>query len=271
MTHSPLTDAIRLSPQNGPRDGVKIKGVQLHHQASTNNEATIAMMVNRTRQVSANYVVSNEGVATLVVDEDRRAWTSGSPIDDKAAVTFEIENETGAPTWSISSAAFHKVARLIADLSNRYGFPINRTTVYGHRELWTRYRRSYSTACPGGLDLDGIVRQAQEYQRGTGGVVKPQPAPASQVAVPAFPLPAGSYFGPKSGPAASVSGYFSHRSDLARWQGRMAERGWDLSTDGLYGPQTAAVARAFQQEKGLGVDGLIGPQTWASAWSLPVT
>lgn len=88
---------------------------------------------------------------------------------------------------------------------------------------------------------------------------------------PAFPLPAGWYFGPASGPQQSVSGYYSHNADLKVWQARMAARGWAISVDGYYGPQTQAVARAFQSQKGLTVDGLIGPVTWGAAWTTPVT
>lgn len=90
---------------------------------------------------------------------------------------------------------------------------------------------------------------------------------------PAFPLPAGSYFGPKNPTSnkRSVSGYFGHREDLKRWQQRMRERGWAITADGLYGDQTRNVARSFQAEKRLTVDGLIGPATWAAAWTAPVT
>lgn len=64
------------------------------------------------------------------------------------------------------------------------------------------------------------------------------------------------------------------------WQRRMRQRGWHrvpsgtpyshhagapLSTDGIYGPNCAAVAWAFQYEKGLTVDGKLGPQTWVCA------
>ena len=103
------------------------------------------------------------------------------------------------------------------------------------------------------------------------------PAPASVptgLTAPDYPLRAGSYFGPRSGPRESVSGYYSHREDLRRWQQRMIDRGWDLGpagADGLYGPRTNAVARAFQAEKGLQVDGKIGPATWRAAWEAAVT
>lgn len=96
-------------------------------------------------------------------------------------------------------------------------------------------------------------------------------ADLDQRGAPPFPLPAGAYFGPKSGPKRSVSGYYSHREDLRRWQLQMRARGWQIEPDGLYGRQTGNVAAAFQAEKGLTVDRLIGPATWAAAWTAPVT
>ena len=138
------------------------------------------------------------------------------------------------------------------------------------------------------LDVDGIRgpltdAAIRDYQGKNGltvdGIVGPltwaslngtTTAPTASAA-PEYPLPAGSYFGPATGPAASVSGYYSHRADLQDWQAQMAHRGWGLTTDGLYGPQTANITRAFQTQKGLTVDGLIGPQTWAAAWTAPIT
>ncbi|WP_026124121.1 peptidoglycan recognition protein family protein [Nocardiopsis baichengensis] len=129
----------------------------------------------------------------------------------------------------------------------------------GHRDI-------NSTSCPGD-QLYAWIRAgmdaAEGAEAGDGG--------GGAQAAPAFPLPRGWYFGPRSGPVSSVSGYFSHRSGLRRWQRRMAERGWSIAADGLYGSRTAGVARAFQAEKGLSVDGLIGPRTWSAAWTEPVT
>lgn len=60
-------------------------------------------------------------------------------------------------------------------------------------------------------------------------------------------------------------------SDVRRWQARMRERGWNIDVDGIFGPQTERVARAFQAEKGLRVDGIVGPETWRAAWLAEVT
>lgn len=91
---------------------------------------------------------------------------------------------------------------------------------------------------------------------------------------PSFPLPSGWYFGAKNGPKESVSGYYSHRESLRRWQRQMIARGWSFGSsgaDGLWGKETERVVRAFQTEKGLGTDGKLGPKTWRAAWIAPVT
>lgn len=132
-----------------------------------------------------------------------------------------------------------------------------------------------------GLLPDGVVgpKTWAKINAGVRPPAAPIPAPPAPgpvvispgVPAPAFPLPSGYYFGPKTGPKQSVSGYYSYRPQLQQWQQRMRDRGWDITPDGLYGPQTDAVVTAFQREKGLNVDGLIGPQTWAAAWTAPVT
>lgn len=93
---------------------------------------------------------------------------------------------------------------------------------------------------------------------------KPTPTP------PPFPLPQGWYFGPENGPKESVSGYHSHGEDLKIWQRQMRARGWQIDTNGLYGPSTMKIASQFQKEKGLTVDGRVGKQTWDAAWTAKV-
>jgi len=134
--------------------------------------------------------------------------------------------------------------------------------VNGHRD-------HIATACPG----DALYSQVLVGTFNNGAASTPVPPPVHTETAPTFPLPSGHYFGPAEGPAESHSGYYSQadRDDLADWQDRMAERGWSIAVDGLYGTETEGVAADFQKEKGLGVDGLIGVETWGAAWTEPVT
>ena len=123
------------------------------------------------------------------------------------------------------------------------------------------------------------------------GTAKPVAKPvngAACVKAPAFPLPAGYYYGPPSGPIQSVSGRGRNSrvpgdviqvngrwrsKGLAVWQARMQARGWNIGKDGAdgrYGNDTARIVKQFQKNKGLAVDGKIGPATWRAAFELPV-
>jgi len=341
LTFSGHTTVVRESSQRSSRNGARIDHIILHHSASTDANGVVGMMVSGSRTVSSNYVIGRDGVVFGVVPEQYRAWTSGSSSDggkgaayDRRSITFEVADEVARDPWPISEASYVALAKVVADASKRYGIPLDRDHVIGHRELWTRFRASYATACPGGMDMDRVVRDARAllgqsvapishadngvvtgrnytsrktadvqklvganpdgaygpettakvvaWQKANGLVADGDWGTASDAkgfgsaatAAPAYPLPAGAFFGPKSGPAKSVSGYFSHREDLARWQRQMIARGWtfpESGPDGLYGDETAENARAFQAEKGLEVDGLIGPDTWRAAWTAPIT
>jgi peptidoglycan hydrolase-like protein with peptidoglycan-binding domain len=50
--------------------------------------------------------------------------------------------------------------------------------------------------------------------------------------------------------------------DVLAWQKRMAERGFTLAVDGMFGPESKRIAKEFQQQQGIGVDGVVGPITW---------
>lgn len=72
------------------------------------------------------------------------------------------------------------------------------------------------------------------------------------------------YFGP-------ANGHNYRCADVRTWQQQMHNRGWTISVDGVYGPQSETVCRQFQAEKHLSVDGLVGPNTWKASWTAPVT
>lgn len=122
------------------------------------------------------------------------------------------------------------------------------------------HRHFFQTTCPG----DVLAKAADVWRSAT--ILEPGTKPSARpgkASAPAFPLSRGQYFGPRTGGPNSISGFYGHRSDLARWQGKVG----GLLADGLYGPATAARARALQATKKVDVDGLIGPVTWKAAWS----
>jgi hypothetical protein len=179
MTFSKQTNQVKISSQSMPRYST-IDTFLIHHQAGMNDDAVIAAMVSGSKGVSANYTISNEGRITCVVEEENRAYTSGSLRDggkgaawDHRAVTVEIENESGDPDWRISAKALDAAARLLIDLRSRYTI----RHVLGHRDLWNTYGASYPTFCPGPETVMKIVSLAKTKLAGTGGqeIIEPKP------------------------------------------------------------------------------------------------
>lgn len=147
--------------------GLAVDHFVVHHAATSSLSQVLGMMSSGSRQVSSNYVVK-DGDVVGVVPEERRSWSLSSSTWDGRSITVETCNSvTGdASGWPISEESYRSLAKLIADCATRYGFPINRDRVIGHREVYTRHGASYPTACPGGIDLDRLVRMAQEEQSG---------------------------------------------------------------------------------------------------------
>lgn len=239
MTQSALTQRTIHTPyQDNGRGGAKIDRIVLHHMASTGLEGVLSMWTNATREGSANYAIGNEGQIICAVQEQNRSWSLANYAFDARAITFEIENES-LNGYTISAAATEATAQVVADVCRRYGIPTSRVVILGHKEV-AKLGYSYPTACPGGLDLDAVVRRAAEL---LGQDWQPS-APAA--------------------PAAPQIGSNITTRPTEDVQRALNAAGYSLVVDDDYGPATTAAVTAYQRAHGLDPDGIYGPQTDAS-------
>jgi peptidoglycan hydrolase-like protein with peptidoglycan-binding domain len=99
-------------------------------------------------------------------------------------------------------------------------------------------------------------------------LIKPTPMPPSPPSGPVAPPWPGREFRRTS---PEMTG-----TDIRTWQQRMHGRGWTISVDGGYGPQSESVCRRFQQDSTghgwpLQVDGAVGRNTWRASWERPMS
>ncbi|MFI7430745.1 N-acetylmuramoyl-L-alanine amidase [Micromonospora sp. NPDC049836] len=194
------------------------------------------------------------------------------------AIGVCIIGKDQAGRQDVSDAARRAFKWLYEEANDRKG---KRLQLLGHRDRG-------STSCPGDEIYAWLHARLPVVGGSTPAPSKPpagsKPAPGTPIA---FPLPAGWYFGPASGPAYSVSGaherYFRSHTDrywLQQWATQLGRRGWsigkgktwlgDTGNDGIYGPEYRALAIAFQADQHLTQDGLIGKNTWDAAYHNPV-
>jgi len=169
MTWSPLVTSVSETSDRSARTQ-SVKGVVLHHAATISLSGILNLFQPGGRTVSAHLAVK-DGQRVGAVPEQFRAWSLGSPYWDSWAMTVECANES-SNGWTISAASHESLARLVADWARRYKFIPHRSgdprtwTVLGHREVYSIHGDSYATACPGGMDLDLIVRRARSLMAG---------------------------------------------------------------------------------------------------------
>lgn len=148
MSFSNLVDYVKISPNKTSPRTEKVRKITVHHAAAV---TTVAAMGNLfaapERQASANYGIDSEGRIACYVEEEDRAWTSGSRENDMQAITIEVINCGGGPEWPVSEQAWKALVALCADICKRYGF---RPEFTGDKKgSLTLHKYFQPTACPG--------------------------------------------------------------------------------------------------------------------------
>lgn len=143
--------------------------------------------------------------------------------------------------------------RLPAVLLDAADLRANGRGITGHAQVSAAFHRSSHTDPGPGFPWDVVLRRTKAH---LAQLQRPAPVRATVMLppYPGYPLHAG-----------------SRGTAVLLWQRQMRRRGWTIGVDGIYGPQSVQVARAFQRDKRLHVDGIVGPATWTASWRAPVT
>jgi glycosyltransferase involved in cell wall biosynthesis len=136
------------------------------HTTDGDMDGSLAWMTDPASGVAAHYLVGLDGRTVQLVDEGDAARHAGRVLDPTAPLilreggdpnlyTVGVElDDAGDPGARRPDAQYSAAARLIAAAASRWGFPIDREHVIGHREVFA------AKECPGSVDLERLAREA---------------------------------------------------------------------------------------------------------------
>ena len=234
---------VRVSPNHGERKlGAKPDMIVLHYTGMPDTEAALAKLCAPGSEVSAHYVVMEDGYIIQCVPEARRAWHAGAAVWEgesdinSCSIGIEIANpghSHGYPHFPKRQIA--AVTTLCRSIFTRYRIPARR--VLGHSDVAPTRKQD-----PGEKFPWQVLHAA-----GIGLWVKPAPITAGG---PIFALG-------ESDPA------------IAEIQALLAKYGYDVSASGKFDGATRDVIVAFQRHfRPARVDGIADTSTVATIKSL---
>lgn len=211
------------------------------------------------REVSAHYNVDNNSVIQCVREDDVAYAAPGNNWNGIQIEQSGFARQTSAD-WNdaYSKALLERTARLIAEISKRYAIPIvpldasdlraDRRGVTTHVAVSRAWGRSDHTD-PGPNYPFGKVLARAKVLRGSG---PPKPKPR-----------------PKPRPTLREG---DRGFQVKRAQRLLNEKpGIQISTDGIFGPETKAAVVKLQRRRKIPANGVIGPKTWAALLEPPRT
>lgn len=233
---------VRVSPNFGPRrEGMRPDAIILHYTGMETGEAAEAWLCDPRSEVSAHYLVYEDGTIVQMVRETDRAWHAGKGSwGGKSDVnSFSIGIEIVNPGHSLGYCDFpavqtDAVAALCRGICERHAIPPERVL-------------AHSDVAPGRkIDPGEKFPWAELALAGVGHFVAPVDVAEGTVLAP--------------GDAGA---------EVERLQSMLALYGYGVEITGTYDPLTSKVVEAFQRHFRPGkLDGLGDPSTRATLRAL---
>jgi len=159
-TWAPNTAQVIDNGFGGSRNGNAVNGVVPHHTGSVGNSLNYVANWND-RDSHPTYHIDRSGKVSGVVHPDRRPYSTYPGSIDLQAVTFEIDNITGAPDWRVADVAleaFMETTWHHYTESPRFGngFALNKKGET-QREFFIGWHAQYrAVECPGPYILNRL-------------------------------------------------------------------------------------------------------------------
>jgi N-acetyl-anhydromuramyl-L-alanine amidase AmpD len=240
-------------------------------EGSTDQDGLAGYLANPSSQVSYQVCFDNSdpGVIVECVSPSYRAWAAldGNSwgVHGCCCTPSGASYGWSTDTWMQHGTMLEKCGLWIAEECARFGIPIQKIShpssqsgVCGHAEVSNDDGGDHGDPGPN-FPWSHVLSIA------AGGPVPIPPSPSPAPGGPAPPFPGTTLIN------------FTSGHGTRDWQQQMANRGWGIGVDDLYGNQSESVCRSFQSEATAeghdtgGVDGMVGPKTWALAWTKPIT
>lgn len=117
---SKLATKTMLSPNNSGLRKYDVTRITPHIVVGQFDAETVAgWFAKPERKASANYIIGKSGEILCNVEEQNRAWTSGSYDNDNRAITIECASGLTAP-WELNDDVYKALIELTVDICKRY-------------------------------------------------------------------------------------------------------------------------------------------------------
>lgn len=131
-------------------------------------KGTAAWFANPQAKASANYGVSLSGDIAQYVPEDGIPYSDSNFSHNQAFISIEHEDSGHPEDIGRTDAQYLSSALLVKDIADFYGFPIDHQHVVLHRDVpdpkiaGKTVGQTTGKTCPGGLDVERIIRMAND-------------------------------------------------------------------------------------------------------------